>query len=236
MGLAIATAVMIFGTAGPASAAERPGQYQAASVWVQPGTAPLDGLGTFVYVGQPLTPGPTQGSPEGYEYTVTFRLQDGSLGIVAIGHQNGQKVAGFGIVDHTLVSVVPYDWKYGQIYYLLTYRLSATQWGAWVYDWTSTTWSPIAVLDVPEAAGRMLPEVATVVDYDAGPVAPPPGADSTCAFYPRVDVLFYAPMGWRGDVITSATFKEYDGFDGPCLSTTVPVNGWQWTTMGQAAA
>jgi hypothetical protein len=82
----------------------------------------------------------------------------------------------------------------------------------------------------------MLPEAATGVDYDGGPIAPPPGADSTCAFYPRVDALFYAPMGWRGDVITSATFKEYAGFDRPCPSTTVPVSGWQWTTMGQAAA
>lgn len=234
MGLAVAMAVMIFGTAGPASAAPTPDQQS--TVWVQPGVAPLDGLGTFVYVGQPLTPGPTQGSLEPYEYTVTFHLEDGSFGIMAIGHQHGQKVAGFGILDHTLVSVVPYDWKYGQIYYLLTYRLSATQWGAWVYDWTATTWSLIALLDVPETTGRMLPETATGVDYDGGPVAPPPGADPTCAFYPRVDALFTAPMGWRGDVITTGTFKEYGGFDGTCPSSTVPVSGWQWTTMGQAAA
>ena len=228
MGMASAVAV-IFGTAGPVAAAEPAAHDQAATVWVQPGTAPLDGLGTFVYVAQPPEPGPTQGSPEKYEYSMTFDLEDGSLAVLALGHQNGQKAAAFGIVDHTLFTVVPYDWKYGQIYYLLTYRLSATQWGAWVYDWTAARWDVVAVLTVPETAGRMLPEAATVVDYDAGPAA-------NCAHYPRVDAMFYAPMGWRGDVITSATFKEYGGYDGPCPSTTAAVNGWHWTTMGQAAA
>ena len=206
-----------------------------ASVWLQPGTDPLDGLGTFLYVAPPLTPGPAQGSPHGYEYTLSAHLEDGSLGIVAVGHKNGQKVAGFGIVGHTLVTTVPYDWKYGQIYYLLTYRLSAAQWGAWVYDWTAETWSLIAVQTVPATTGRMLPEAATVVDYEA---APPPGAgaDTTCAYYPRIDAMFYAPMGWRGEVITSATFKEYDGYEGACYGDTVEVSGWRWSTLGQAAA
>lgn len=234
MGLAVAVAVVVLGLAGPVSAAPLPDT--ASTVWVQPGVEPLDGLGTFVYVGQPLTPGPTQGSLQPYEFTVSFRLEDGSFGIMALGHQNGQKVAGFGIVGHTLVSVVPYDWNYGQIYYLLTYRQSATHWGAWVYDWTAEAWSGIAQLDVPATTGRMLPEATTSVDYDGGPIAPPPGADTTCAFYPRIDAMFTAPMGWRGNAITTAAFKAYGGSDGPCPSSTVPVSGWQWTTMGQAAA
>jgi hypothetical protein len=105
-----------------------------------------------------------------------------------------------------------------------------------VYDWTATRWDLIAVLDVPETTGRMLPEAATVVDHEGGPTTPPADADPTCAYYPRVDAMFYAPMGWRGEVITSATFKEYAGYDGVCPSTTTAVNGWHWTTMGEAAA
>ncbi len=235
---AVVLAVVLGSTAAMGGVAgaqtQRPGHDMEASVWLQPGTEPLDGLGTFVYVSPPLTPGPTQGSPQGYEYTLTYHLQDGSLGVVALGHQNGQKVAGFGIPGHTLVTTVPYDWKYGQIYYLLTYRLSATQWGAWVYDWTAETWSLIAVQNVPETTGRMLPEAATVVDYDAA-LSSAPGADTTCAYYPRIDAIFYAPMGWRGEVITSATFKEYDGYEGPCHGTTVEASGWRWSTLGQAA-
>ena len=233
--VALAAILLVVAAAGPAHAVDRPPADQVGTVWLQPGTGPLDGLGTFVYVGQPLAPGPAQGSPTGYEYSMVFHLEDNSLGVVVLGHKNGQKVAGFGMITSTLVSTVPFDWKYDHIYYLLTYRLSATQWGAWVYDWSAASWSLIAVQTVPETTGRMLPESTTLVDYDA---APPPaaGADTTCAYYPRVDVLFYAPMGWRGDVITSATVKAGAGFDGPCPSSTQTSNGWQWYTLGVAAA
>jgi hypothetical protein len=236
VGLAGVLAVVLSSLAGPANAAERPFSDQVSTVWLQPGTGPLDGLGTFVYVAPPAAAGPTQGSPLGYEYTLFFHLEDSSGGVVVLGYKDGQKVAGFGMIPSNLVSVVPYDWKYGQIYYLLTYRLSATQWGAWVYDWTSTTWSLIAVQTVPETTGRMLPESSTVVAYDDSNVPTPANPDMTCAFYPRIDALWYAPMGWRGETITNATFKEYASYDGPCPSTTQAVNGWQWSTLGQAAA
>jgi hypothetical protein len=236
VGMAGFLAVLALGLAEPAAAAEPPPHDRATTVWAQPGTAPLDGLGTFLYVAPPATPGPTQGPLAGYEYTLTFHLEDSSLGIVALGHKNGQKVAGFGMVPSNLISTVAYDWKYGQIYYLLTYRLSATQWGAWVYDFSAASWSLIGVQTVPGTTGRMLPEASTGVDYDAGPVTPPPNPDTTCAYYPQTDAFFYAPTGWRGEVTTQATFKEYAGYDGPCASTTRPINGWQWTTLGQAAA
>lgn len=226
--------VLVLGATGPAHAAEPPVPDRVGSVWQQPGTGPLDGLGTFVYVAPPPTPGPAQGSPTKYEYTLTFKLENGSLGILALGHKNGQKVAGFGMVPPTLVTAVPYDWKYGQIYYLLTYRLSATQWGAWVYDWSAASWSLIAVQTVPDTTGRMLPESTTLVDYE-GDTPASSGTDTTCARYPRIDALFYAPMGWRGEVITSATLKSAAGSDGPCPSTTQTVNGWQWYTLGSPA-
>lgn len=232
--MAWATILLVVAAAGPAHAADPPPGDQVGTVWLQPGTGPLDGLGTFVYVGQPLAPSPGQGSPAGYEFSMVFHLEDGSLGIVVLGQKNGQKVAGFGMLPSTLVSTVPYDWKYNHIYYLLTYRLSATQWGAWVYDWSAASWSLIAVQTVPGTTGRMLPEATTLVDYDAT-TAPPAGTDTRCAVYPRIDALFYAPMGWRGDVITSATVKGSAGFDGPCPGSTTTINGWQWYTVGSAA-
>ena len=235
MGLAGVVAVVVLGLVGPASAAVPPSQDQPGTIWLQPGTGPLDGLGDFVYVAPPPAAGPTQGSPLGYEYTLNFHLEDGSFGLLALGYRQGHKVAGFGMIPTNVVTVVPYDWQFGQIYYLLTYRLTSTQWGAWVYDFSAAAWSLIGVQTVPESTGRMLPESTTSVDYDAS-LAPTPAADtSTCAFYPRVDALWYAPMGWRGEVITSATLKENTGFDGTCNSTTQTASGWQWYTLGQAA-
>src|SRR5687767_6623557 len=90
--------VLVLGATGPAHAADPPPPDSVGSVWLQPGTGPLDGLGTFVYVAQPPAPGPGQGSLTKYEYELVFHLEDGSLGIVALGHKNGQKVAGFGIL------------------------------------------------------------------------------------------------------------------------------------------
>lgn len=225
---------MTFGLGvAPARAALPLIQDHAATVWLQPGTGPLDGLGTFVYVAQPPAPGPNQGSPLGYEFTLAFHTEDNALGIVVLGSQNGKKVAGFGIVPSTLVSTVPYDWKYGQIYYLLTYRLSATQWGAWVYDWSAMSWSLIGVQNVPATTGRMLPEASTVVDYNFA--SPAPTVVGGCAYYPRIDALFYAPMGWRGGVITNASFKEDVTTHADCPSTTRTVDGWRWSTLGEVA-
>lgn len=237
MGLAGVVAVVVLGLIGPAGAAtEPPSQDQPATTWLQPGTGPLDGLGTFFYVAPPLTPVANQGSPLAYEYTVRFRMEDGALGHMALGYKDGRKVAAFVITPPNGTAIVEYDWKFGQIYYLLTYRLSPTQWGAWVYDFSAASWSLIAVQTVLETTGRMLPESTTSVDYDAS-LVPTPGADiSTCAFYPRVDALWYPPTGWRGSVTTTATLQANGGFNGTCDSTTQTANGWQWYTLGQAAA
>ena len=232
VGLVAVVSMMAFGVAGPAWAAPHSAPDVVASVWVQPGTGPLDGLGTFVYVGQPPTPGPTQGALTAYEYSLSFHTENNSLGVVVLGHKNGQKVAGFGVLPSTLVTTVPYDWKYGQIYLLFTYRLSATQLGAWVYDWTAAAWSLIGVQTVPEATGRMLPEATTMVDYDAGPAAP---ADATCAYYPRTDVVFSPAIGWRGGTMTLGAFKASAGYDGECTSGSAMVDGWRWYTLGEAA-
>lgn len=224
-------ATTVVGLVAPASAATPPAPDVQATVWAQPGTAALDGIGTFVYIAPPPAPGPTQASPANYRYSLVFH-PSGAFGVVLLGEQDGQKVAGFGLTPITPISTVPYDWTYGQIYYLLAYRLSATQWGAWVYDWSAATWSLIAVQTVPDTTAGMLPESTTMVEYRA---TLPDTTDGTCAYYPRTDALFYPPMGWRGGAITSATYNSDAGYDGPCESNATTINGWRWYTVGQTA-
>ena len=224
-------------TVAPAAAATSPPTQQVpSSTWIQPGAGNLDGLGAFVYVAPPM-PGAAQGSPMGYEYNLSFRLEDNSLGILVLGHKDGRAVAGFAIVPHTLTvaAPAPFEWAYGRIYYLLTYRLSPTQWGAWIYDWSAASWSVIAVLTVPATAGRMLPTSTTSVDYQGNPPPTPAADTSTCAFYPRIDAFFHAPMGWRGDVITNASWQGNSSTAGPCSATVKTENGWQRYTLGAPA-
>jgi hypothetical protein len=224
-------------TVGPAAAQlSPPSQQVPSSTWLQPGTGNLDGLGGFVYIAPPA-PGATQGSPQGYEFNLSFRLEDNSLGIMVLGHKDGQRVAGFGIVPHTLTTVAPapFQWNYGQIYYFLTYRLSATQWGGWIYDWSAASWSLIGVLTVPGTTGRMLPTATTSVDYQGNPPPMPNANTSTCAFYPRIDAFFYAPMGWRGETITNAALQGNSTAAGACPATISTEHGWQRYTLGAAA-
>lgn len=237
---AVLSAVVVLGSvmasvgAAPAAIVAPRSQDQLWSTWVQPGAAPLDGLGTFLYVAAP-SPGAGQASTLGYEYTLLFRFQDGSGGVLALGYKNGQKVAGFGLVmTNHVVDTVPFDWKFGQIYYLLTYRQGANGWGAWVYDWSATSWSAISVQTAPAGTGGILPTSSTGVDYDRS-LAPTAADPSTCSYYPRIDAFWYAPMGWRGTVITNATFGTNSVVKGDCPGTTTTENGWQHYGLGSAA-
>src|SRR5215217_7204272 len=115
----LASLIATIGSAGGAVAATAKTQNEPGSTWVQPGTGSLDGLGTFVYVAAP-TPGANQASPLGYEYTLGFKFDDNSLGVLAIGYKDGHKVAGFGLIPSHLVDTVAFDWNFGHIYYLLT--------------------------------------------------------------------------------------------------------------------
>ena len=223
-------------TVSPATAAAGSAmtQDQPRSTWVQPGTDPLDGLGVFVYVDAPA-PGPTQASLLGYEYTLQFRFEDRSFGVLALGYKNGQKVAGFGLIPSHLVDTVRFDWAFGRLYYLFTYRIGPDLWASWVYDWSKGSWTFIAVQHGPAGMGRMLPTSTTGVDYDAT-LAPSPAADTTtCAFYPRVDAYLSAPTGWRGSVVTLGTLAGSSVEEGDCDSVTTAIPGSQRYVLGATA-
>jgi len=237
--LAVAVAVVSSLTtivgAAEASAGAPVTQDRPSSTWVQPGTGPLDGMGAFVF---PTAPVPTaaQGSPLGYEYTVLFRFQDQTAGILALGYQHGHKVAGFGLIPGQLVATVPFDWSFGHVYFLFTYRLGPAQWGAWVYDVVAASWTFIAQQAAPGTAGGITPTSTTGIDYDSTSVPAPAADQSTCSFYPRVDVYFFAPIGWRGATPTVATLGTNAVDKGDCPSSTTMYFGWQHYGLGTTAA
>ncbi|MDQ6727317.1 MAG: hypothetical protein M3066_14295 [Actinomycetota bacterium] len=231
--MAVLIASVTAATMGAATADAGPpkSQAQPSSTWIQPGTAPLDGLGTYVYVA-PSTSGPGQGSVLGYEYTLVFRFEDRSGGVLALGYQNGRKVAGFGLIPNNPVSVVPFDWAFGRFYFLRLYRLGPHQWGGSVYDPSAARWTFIAQQAAPTAAGGIVPTSSTRVDYDAT-TAPTPGADqSTCAFYPRMDAYLSAPTGWRGSVTTTAKLDHNTVDQGDCPATVTPSYATQHYALG----
>lgn len=233
MAVAILVLATLASTVGPATAVAPPNQASPYSVWVQPGTGNLDGLGNFLYVAPPA-PGATQASPLSYAYTLRFNFEGGSSGLVAVAYKDGQRVTGF-ITPGNETTFTPYNWAYGHIYYLLTYRLSPTQWGAWIYDWSAGTWTLIGVQTVAGSVGRMLPASYTSVQF--WEPAPAPAADpNTCAYYPRIDAFWYPPMGWRGDVITNATLQSTETVSQQCAINGVTTeNGWQHYTLGTPA-
>ncbi len=230
LGSLVATVGATAASTGEPKTQERP-----SSTWVQPDPRPLDGLGTFLYLSAPA-PGPAQGSPLGYEYTLGFRFEDGSGGVLVLGHQHGRKVAGFGLLPGHLVATVPFDWSFGHAYLLFTYRLGGDQWGAWVFDLTRASWTFIAHQAAPAGAGGITPTSTTQVDYD--PTLAPTGAadQSTCAFFPRVDAYFFAPIGWRGGTPSVATLGANAVAGGDCPTTTTTVLGWQHYRLGATAS
>jgi hypothetical protein len=132
-----------------------------------------------------------------------------------------------------VIATVPFDWKFGHLYYLLTARIDVDVWAGWIFDWDSKVWTHIASQSEP-GIGRMLPTSSTSVDYDPD-LAPSPAADtSTCAFYPRLDAFWHPPTGWRGQVMTTATLGASTESPGECPSTTTTSDGWQYHALGAA--
>lgn len=209
-------------------------QQQPSSSWAQPGTAPLDGLGVFLYVAAPPA-GPAQGSPLGYEYTFSYHFQEGSLGLLVLGYQHGQKVAGFARIDGSPVATVPFDWSFGHAYFLFTYKLAPTQWGGWVFDVSARSWTQIAVLNLPAGTGGIMPTSTTTVDYDPTLVPTVPD-ETTCAFYPQVDAYVFPPIGWHGATPTLATLTGTTAQPADCPSATTTTFGWQHYHLGSPAA
>jgi len=219
---------------GPAGAAAPPTQQRPRSAWAVPGTGPLDGIGAFLFVNAP-TAGPAQTTVTGYEYSMFFGFEGNSMGVMALGHKDGQKVAGFLLApSNPLIATVPFDWQFGRIYYLLTYRIAVDVWAAWVHDFSANRWTHIASLTAP-GIGRMHPHSSTGVEYSSTPMSMT--NENTCAIYPRVNAFWHPPTGWRGNDMTPATLVSGNTVGaGDCPATVTTTDGWQHYALGSAPA
>jgi len=185
---------------------------------------------------EPLSIGPVgrrdpQGRERGadhHEYTLHLKWNGWSQqGFVRLGAQNGQKVAIFDLFSDPPVVTVPFDWSFGHVYLLLTYRLGADTWGAWVFDQSTTVWTFIGQHEAPPGSGGLDAASSTTVYFDPS-LAPTPGADwSACATFPRLDAYVYPVIGWRGATTTVAGNPATIVYRGDCPITTSTEYGWR---------
>jgi len=231
---ALAVISVLVATAGSASALTAVTQDQPSSTWVQSGTSPLDGLAVNLAVNAP-TPGPNQGSLFGYEYTLLFRFENRSGGLLVLGDQNGRKVVGFGLLTGGPITVVPFEWSLGRTYLLATYRTGTDEWAGYVFDYAVRSWTAIGRQTAPAGTGNITTTATTSVDYDAT-LAPTPADRSTCSFYPVVDAAFSAPIGFRESGRASVAKLGTNSVQkGDCPSTTSFVRAMQHYRLGTAA-
>jgi hypothetical protein len=232
----LALALALLAGIAPSATAQVSGASQEApsTTWVQPGADPLDGLGAWVYIAPEGPPAPTQGSPGGYEYLLRFNLQPPSpqaFGFIGLSTRpDGSHFAGL-----VMVSSVPqptdrvdFAWAPGQFYYLLVYQVGVSEWVGWVYDYSAASWTIVGQVTAPEGSGRLSPTSATTVDYQSG------GGSSGlgCFGYPRTDVFFYPPVGYRGSTVSLATLGSHSVSPGDCPTTTSVEYDWVHYRLG----
>jgi hypothetical protein len=200
------------------------------SVWRQPATTPLDGLGTWMATGNDPTPGGGQ-LPASYLYASVFNFTGSPTpGVVALTTGPSGKYAAFAVLDNAVplrFAVVPFDWQAGRFYYLLVYQLAPGTWGGWVVDYSAGTWTPIGVLNVPSSWGKLTPNASTMAAW-SGPTA------ATCARYPRADVFVAPPVGYGPGGTTIATSGGGNPLTpGTCpAQNTTEAGGWSHYGLG----
>jgi hypothetical protein len=215
--------------------------------WFYPGTEGLDGVGTWIYVDPPGTPGPNQLSNRDYVYEELFAINHGGHGAIGLGADAGGPLVGLrldppGVFDPAIPPVtVRYPWQPGRIYFLLAYALGGGQIGGWVYDLGAATWTYFGSIQAPADWGNFHPGSAATVHGARGmplpspfspePLSTPGVAD--CSQFPRAGVWFSQPYGWRGTTPVSPYLDANDPTFG-CPSQTETANGWFHQTLGTA--
>jgi hypothetical protein len=202
------------------------------TVWAQPGSAPLDGTGTWVAMADEPQAVAGQLAPS-YLFGHYFSFPNtGVTGAVALVTQPAGKFAVFSLADPggpPRVAAVPFDWREGGFYFLFVYQVSPGRWGAWVYDHAAPTPVPIGTFDVPLAWGRLSPATVTVSSW-AGAGGP------RCGAYPLADVMYYPPIGFRGAATTTASLAVTDQTPGACPArTSVELGIWARHRLGAGA-
>jgi glucose/arabinose dehydrogenase len=199
------------------------------TVWAQPAATPLDGVGAWVAPANAPSAGTGQLSPA-YLYGHYFGFaNDPALGAVGLMTDPAGTFAVFTVMEangtpHS--AAVPFNWTANRFYFPLVYQLGPGVWGAWVYDNTAATWTPIGSLNLPAAWGKLSSATFTIA-YWYGPVA------AQCSQFPLADVLFAPPIGFLGTGSTIATATTTAATAGTCApQTSVEAGGWHRYRVG----
>ncbi len=199
------------------------------SVWGQPGSTPLEGVGTWMaFADDPVARG-TQLAPS-YVYALGFSFTqsnaNGVVGLVttATGKYAVLSVAGPDGEPHD--AVIPFAWTGGRLYYPLVYQLGPGSWGAWIYDYSQSAWIPIGVISLPSAWGKLSPGSVTAAGWIGR-------SGFSCAAYPHSDAFVYAPIGYANGSATVSHWNSNGVGDGDCQGqTSVDPNGWARYVLG----
>lgn len=199
------------------------------SVWAQPASTPLDGIGTWIV---PLNePAARTGQlAASYMYGHGFSFAGSSAtGVFALTTAPTGKVALLSVTGpdgRPHAAAVPFDWKAGRFYFLFLTQVSPGVWAAFVYDHTATSWTSIGQLSLPATWGKLSPTTSTIVGW-AGATA------TSCAAYPRADVLVHPTVGYNAGTV--ATLAGAGNGPGSCPAQTSSFGGgWVRYEVGAA--
>jgi sugar lactone lactonase YvrE len=199
------------------------------SVWNQPASTPLDGIGSWVATANDPAPGAGQ-LPPAYVYGQVFGFANSSAaGTVALVTAPTGKAAVFTVREPNGTShdvVVAFSWTAGRLYFPLVYRLGPGRWGAWVYDHATSAWTAIGELQLPDSWGKLAPTSLTTVGWFGGTAA-------SCSAFPRADVLNHPPTGFVGGTATTASLGTNSNGPGSCpAQTTIEFDAWARYRVG----
>jgi hypothetical protein len=205
------------------------GQSVPYSVWDQPTTTPLDGIGAWVATVNDPTAAAGQAPPE-YLYGHSFRFSASSAsGVVGLGTSRAGKVAVFGLTGPEGTGFdtgIAFSWAAGHFYFPFVYGVAPGVWAASLYDFTAATWTPIGSLTVPAAWGKLAPSSATMAIWYGG-------APRACSSYPKADVVFSPPVGYVGATSTVAGLAGTTTTPAACpAETSVEATVWARYRLG----
>jgi sugar lactone lactonase YvrE len=201
------------------------------SVWTQPQTASLDGIGTWMAMVEDPLAGPSQARPS-YLYALGFSFTNsparGVIGLVTAPSGKYAVVSVAGPDGSSHDAVLPFAWAPNRFYFPLFYEVGPGAWGALVFDHAAATWIPVGLLHLPQSWGKLSPVTVTAVGW-AGDAA------SACPAYPRTDVFVHAPTGVIGPTLAEARLTTTGATAGACApEATVHSGSWARYQAGTA--
>lgn len=215
----------------PSSVASGPVLQMPFSIWEQPTSTPLDGIGSWVINANTPAAAGGQVGPTYLEGHVFNFAESSAQGVVSLVTDPAGRFVTFSATgpDGTPHgAAIPFQWEGSRAYFTYVYQLAPGTWGAWIYDQTAASWTEIGVLYLPQEWGRLSAvSVTTVAWY--GPTA------GRCSAYPRADAFFYPPIGYVGGSATVGRFLLTAALNDDCLAETSMSGDWARYRVGADA-